>query len=80
MKNREYRPRMADALLKEMLRSFPAILVQGPKWCGKTTTAEQQAASILYLADPLSLEKNKLLAETNINALLTGETPHLIDE
>ncbi len=80
MKNREYRPRMADSLLKEMLQSFPAILVQGPKWCGKTTTAEQQASSILYLADPLSLKKNKLLAETNINALLAGETPHLIDE
>lgn len=80
MKNRAYRPRMADTLLKEMLQSFPAILVQGPKWCGKTTTAEQQAASILYLADPLSLEKNKLLAETNINALLTGKAPHLIDE
>lgn len=71
---------MADILLKEMLQSFPAILVEGPKWCGKTTTAERQSASVLYLADPMSLEKNKLLAETNINALLTGETPHLIDE
>lgn len=39
MKNRAFRPKMADTLLKEMLQSFPAILVQGPKWCGKTTTA-----------------------------------------
>lgn len=80
MNRDDYRPRMADSLLKKMLQSFPAILVQGPKWCGKTTTAEQQANSILYLADPLTLNKNRLLAETNIQALLAGNTPHLIDE
>lgn len=49
-----YKPRIADQMLAARLRRKGAVLIEGPKWCGKTTTAEQQAASVLYMADPIS--------------------------
>lgn len=57
-----------------------AVLIQGPKWCGKTTTAEQQAKSIVYLDDPEYMEQNVELANLSPKKLLAGETPRLIDE
>ncbi len=75
-----YRKRIADILLEEKLEAIGAVLVEGPKACGKTTTAEQQAKSILYMDDPTSIQQNLQLAETNIKRLLQGETPRLIDE
>lgn len=75
-----YKARIADELLKIKLRSSSAVLVQGPKWCGKTTTAEQVANSTLYMADPDTIKKNLLLAESNVKSLLEGDTPRLIDE
>ncbi len=75
-----YRPRIADQMLAARLRRKGAILVEGPKWCGKTTTAEQQAASILYMADPMRKQQNLQAAKMNVQQLLTGETPRLIDE
>lgn len=56
------------------------MLIEGPKACGKTTTAEQQAKSILYMDDPDRMSQNLQLAQTNIKVLLRGETPRLIDE
>lgn len=76
----EYRTRIADVLLAEKLDAMGAVLIEGPKACGKTTTAEQQARSILYMDDPEHLDQNLQLAETNIKRLLQGETPRLIDE
>ena len=55
-------------------------MVTGPKWCGKTTTSEQQAQSVNYVSDPMHLSRNQILAETNINALLEGAKPTLLDE
>jgi len=75
-----YRQRIADKMLAERLRRKGAVLIQGPKWCGKTTTAEQQASSILYMAAPDKKKQNLILAETNVNQLLNGNTPRLIDE
>lgn len=75
-----YRKRIADVLLEEKLEAMGAVLIEGPKACGKTTTAEQQAKSILYMDDPTSIQQNLQLAETNIKRLLQGETPRLIDE
>ena len=75
-----YRKRVVDSLLAEKLEAIGAVLIEGPKACGKTTTAEQQAKSILYMDDPDSMTQNLLLAETNIKQLLRGETPRLIDE
>ena len=78
MKN--YRPRIADEMLRKMLRRIGAVLVQGPKWCGKTTTSEQIAKSVLYMADPAKQKAYLQTAELNTSLLLVGETPRLIDE
>ncbi len=75
-----YRKRIADRLLEEKLDAMGAVLIEGPKACGKTTTAEQQAKSILYMDDPATMAQNLQLAETNIKRLLQGDTPRLIDE
>ena len=75
-----YRPRIADIQLNKMLRRIGAVLIQGPKWCGKTTTAEQIAASKIYLDDPEKQKNYHQTAELNIRALLQGDTPRLMDE
>lgn len=77
---KSYRNRVADALLVRKLSGAGAVLVEGPKWCGKTTTCEQVAKSALYMADPDTRERNLALAATNIKELLKGDTPRLIDE
>ena len=76
----KYRSRIADKILAKKLASKGAILIEGPKWCGKTTTAEQQAKSILYMDNPASLETNLQMAEIEPSVLLDGDTPRLIDE
>lgn len=67
-------------MLAEKLESAGAVLIEGPKYCGKTTLAAQQAGSKLSMADPDTLSQNLALARTNISRLLTGATPRLIDE
>ena len=76
----EYKSRIADRLLAKRLASKGAVLIEGPKWCGKTTTAEQQAGSILYMDAPATLETNLQMAEIDPSVLLEGKTPRLIDE
>ena len=76
----EYKNRIADQLLSDKLEAMGAVLIEGPKGCGKTTTAEQQAGSVIYMDDPENGEQYKQLAQTNIRMLLTGQTPRLIDE
>ena len=56
-------------MLAKKLASKGAILIEGPKWCGKTTTAEQQAKSILYMDNPASLETNLQMAEIDASVL-----------
>lgn len=75
-----YRKRIADGVLRSLLASSGAVLIQGPKWCGKTTTAEQMAASSIYMNDPEEMEENIMLAATAAKRLLSGATPRLIDE
>jgi predicted AAA+ superfamily ATPase len=75
-----YKLRIADQMLAARLRRKGAVLVEGPKWCGKTTTAEQQAKSILYMADPMRKQQNLQAARLNVQHLLDGATPRLIDE
>lgn len=76
----KYRPRIIDSFISKKLKSTGALLIQGPKWCGKTTTAEQIVKSKLNLGDPDELSKSKLIAISSINTLLEGNTPRLIDE
>ncbi len=75
-----YKPRIADALLARKLKGKGAVVVEGPKWCGKTTTAEQLAKSVLYMSKPEDLKENLLMADIDPSSLLEGETPRLIDE
>lgn len=67
-------------MLTDQLEASGAVLVEGPKYCGKTTLAKQQAGSVLSMADPDTLSQNLALAKTNISRLLAGATPRLIDE
>lgn len=75
-----YKRRVADAMLARKLAGKGAVLIEGPKWCGKTTTAERIAKSILYMSDPEKVEQNLGLADINPKRLLQGDTPRLIDE
>ncbi|MBQ7697895.1 MAG: ATP-binding protein [Paludibacteraceae bacterium] len=75
-----YKPRIADEMLSRLLRSSGAVLIQGPKWCGKSTTALQVAKSKVMMALPEVLRESKRLAETDMPTLLSGETPRLFDE
>ena len=77
---KRYRKRIADDILIRKLEGKGAVLIEGPKWCGKTTTAEQLAASILYMDDPEKKEQNIAMSELNPKRLLKGATPRLIDE
>lgn len=79
-KKETYRPRIADRLLERKLRGKGAVLVEGAKWCGKTTTTEQICNSVLYMSDPEKREQNIQLARLNPGLLLRGEKPRLIDE
>ena len=75
-----YRNRIADRLLARKLAGKGAVLLEGAKWCGKTTTAEQIAKSVLYMSESGKLEQNRQLARINPSILLKGEHPRLIDE
>lgn len=75
-----YKQRIADRLLVRKLAGKGAVLLEGAKWCGKTTTAEQIARSVLYMSESGKIEQNKQLATMNPGLLLRGDKPRLIDE
>lgn len=77
---KDYIPRLYDQVLKQRLLSKGAVLIEGPKWCGKTTTALQQSNSVIYMQDPTTRSQNIRLASIAPDVLLEGETPTLIDE
>lgn len=76
----EYFQRISDVLLRERLEALGAVLIEGPKWCGKTTTAEQQAKSIIRFQDPDERERYDGIAANRPSLFLKGDTPRLIDE
>ena len=75
-----YKKRIIDDVLRRKLAGSGAVLVEGPKWCGKTTTCEQQAKSVLYMADPVRRDRYLTQAAVDITELMKGEQPRLIDE
>lgn len=77
---KEYLPRIADKLLEERLDAKGAVLIEGPKWCGKTTTAKQKAKSFISMDRPDMTRQYQQMAEISPNTLLEGEIPRLIDE
>ena len=77
---KKYKIRIADKILQKKLDAKGAVLIEGAKWCGKTTTASQIAKSILSMQNPEEKEQNIRLAELSPSRLLHGKTPRLIDE
>ncbi len=75
-----YLARVFDRLLKKRLEASGAVLIVGPKWCGKTSTGQRMARSVLFMQDPRQSETFKKIAEVDPSLLLAGETPRLIDE
>ncbi len=77
---KEYKKRIADELLIEKLEEKGAVVIEGPKWCGKTTTAMQVSKSVIRMDEPQKRDENIQLAEIDPSRLLDGDTPRLIDE
>ena len=76
----EYFSRVSDQMLRDRLEAFGAVLIEGPKWTGKTTTAEQQAKSVIKMQDPDNASEYLVTASSKPSLLLKGEHPRLIDE
>lgn len=70
-----YSHRIADLQLAERLEAFGAVLIEGPKWCGKTTTAEQMSKSVIKMQDTEMQEEYAATAASKPSLLLMGETP-----
>ncbi len=75
-----YKKRLIDARVSEYLETFGAVCIEGPKWCGKTWTAQNHANSKIDLGDSSQNFQNRKLAQLSPSSVLKGATPHLIDE
>lgn len=75
-----YRVRIVDSIIQEHLKTFAAVCIEGPKWCGKTWTALNNSKSVIYIGNPNNNFQNRMLAELNPEFVLEGEFPRLIDE
>ncbi len=80
MNKEEYKPRIIDNTIDEYLNAFGAICIEGPKWCGKTWTADYHSRSRIMIGDPAGNFQNRQLAELSPALVLEGEVPRLIDE
>ena len=80
MANQYYLPRISDSVLDDYLQARGAVLIQGPKWCGKKTTAEQKSKSCVYFSDPKKKQLLKDLLTLNYEEVINGPTPRLFDE
>ena len=76
----EYKRRVVDEILNFYLESMGAVLIEGPKWCGKTRTGEEHAKSVVKLQDPDNVDKYRAAIKAKPSILLEGPTPRLIDE
>jgi len=76
----DYKPRIADTLLDKALNTSGAVQIVGPKWCGKTTTAEQKAKSSIFFQDPDNRDTYIKIAADKPSLLLKGDKPLLLDE
>jgi predicted AAA+ superfamily ATPase len=80
MKKKNYLPRLCDVELQMALKSSGAVLIEGVKWCGKTSTATHASESVVYLQDPDHARAYQAIADTKPSLLLKGTTPRLLDE
>jgi predicted AAA+ superfamily ATPase len=77
---KKYIDRIYDQMLRDKLEAKGAVLIKGAKWCGKTTTAEHMAKSVIYMENPAKKQHYLQMADMNPTQLLQGDVPHLIDE
>ena len=80
MENKDYKRRLSDTKISQILENVPAICIEGPKWCGKTWTARNNAKSAIYIGDPTNNFQNRRIAEADPESVLMGDKPRLIDE
>lgn len=80
MVEKKYLSRISDQMLHLKLETSGAVLVEGAKWCGKTTTAHQTSKSAIYLQDPDNAASYRAMADTKPSLLLKGDKPRLLDE
>jgi predicted AAA+ superfamily ATPase len=80
MAKKEYTSRICDAELQDALSIMGAVLIEGAKWCGKTSTAENAARSTIFMQDPDKARLYLDMADTKPSLLLQGESPRLLDE
>ena len=80
MNEKSYISRLCDESLQLSLQSSGAVLIEGAKWCGKTSTAGNASRSVLFMQDPDNAGSYLAMADTKPSLLLKGETPRLIDE
>ena len=80
MEQANYLHRIGDFVLQRELEASGAVLIEGAKWCGKTSTAHQAARSVLYMQDPDKADTYRTMADTKPSLLLQGAVPRLIDE
>lgn len=80
MEKDKYKSRLIDNTVEEYLKTFGAVCIEGPKWCGKTWTSQYHAKSEFFVGKPDGNFQNRRLAELDVNSILVGETPRLIDE
>ena len=80
MDNNIYRPRIIDSTVEQYLRAFGVVCIEGPKWCGKTWTAQKHSQSAFFVGDPAGNFQNRQLAQIDPSLALKGKQPRLIDE
>ena len=80
MERKDYKPRLIDKRLNEFLTAFGAVVVEGPKWCGKTWTSSQHSNSEFFIGSAEGNFQNKRLAEMAPEIVLIGDTPRMLDE
>lgn len=80
MSKKKYLSRLCDTELQLALKSAGAVLIEGAKWCGKTSTANNAAKSVVYMQDPDNTQSYQVMADTKPSLLLKGNNPRLIDE
>ncbi len=80
MATNKYLARLSDNLLQQLLQSSGAVLIEGAKWCGKTSTARRASGSVLYMQDPDQSASYIAMADTKPSLLLKGANPRLLDE
>ncbi len=75
-----YKNRLVDRKIKEYLSLFSAVCIEGPKWCGKTSSCQNASKSAFYVGDPTNNFSNRQIAKIDVSSILIGENPRLIDE